>query len=137
MQNIQKMEINREVGFRYNIGKPKWSLMHYKSMEPMIRVLEYGAHKYTLYEDEDGNIIKGSEVTQQEVIDRKLKVHLTGKENWKKPLDLVEIMESMQRHVAAIMDGEEFDSESGISHMGHIQCNAMFYNYHKAKLNGK
>lgn len=130
------MEINTNIGFRYNAGKPKWSLMHYKSMEPMIRVLEYGAHKYTLFKDEDGNIIKGSEVTQQEVIDRKLKVHLTGKENWKKPLDLVEIMESMQRHVAAIMDGEEFDAESGISHMGHIQCNAMFYNFHKARQNG-
>lgn len=129
------MEINTEIGFRYNAGKPKWSLMHYKSMEPMIRVLEYGAHKYTLFADAEGNIIKGSEVTPQEVIDRGLVVHLSGRENWKKHLDLTEIMESMQRHVAAIMDGEEFDAESGASHMGHIQCNAMFFNYHKAKLN--
>ena len=85
---------------RYNEGKPKWSLVHYDSLIPMIRVLEFGAEKYE-------------------------------KENWKKELDLKEILESMQRHLAKLMDGEEFDSESGISHMGHIQCNAMFYNFHK------
>lgn len=29
----------------------------------------------------------------------------------------------------ALMDGELDDKESGLPHMGHIQCNAMFYNY--------
>lgn len=53
--------------------------------------------------------------------------------NWQKGLDLREILESQQRHLAALMDGEENDPESGLSHMGHIQCNAMFYNYHKMK----
>ena len=51
-------------------------------------------------------------------------------------MDLKEILNSMQRHLAKLMDGEEVDSESGISHMGHIQCNGMFYNYHKNKENG-
>lgn len=88
---------------RYNEGKPKWSLVHYKSLEPMIRVLEYGCLKYAPY-------------------------------NWMKPMDLTEILESMQRHLAALMDGEIFDAESGISHMGHLQCNAMFYNYHYERL---
>ena len=91
---------------RYNEGKPKWSLVHYDSLIPMIRVLEFGAEKYE-------------------------------KENWKKELDLKEILESMQRHLAKLMDGEEFDSESGISHMGHIQCNAMFYNFHKERVKNK
>jgi len=50
--------------------------------------------------------------------------------NWKKKLDRSEILESMQRHLAALMDGQEIDAETGESHMGHIQCNAMFYNYH-------
>lgn len=50
-------------------------------------------------------------------------------DNWKKGLDKKEILESMMRHLAALMDGEGTDPESGISHMGHIQCNAMFYNY--------
>lgn len=91
-----------KVSDRYNEGKPKWGLVHYESLVPMIKVLEFGAIKYS-------------------------------PENWKKGLDTKEILESMQRHLAALMDGEELDKESGISHMGHIQCNAMFYNYHKNK----
>lgn len=88
---------------RYNEGKPKWSLVHYESIVPMIRVLEFGALKY-------------------------------APDNWKKSMDLKEILNSIQRHLAKLMDGEENDPESGISHMGHIQCNAMFYNYHKNKI---
>jgi hypothetical protein len=33
-------------GLRYNTGKRKWGLVHYKSLEPMIEVLEFGAKKY-------------------------------------------------------------------------------------------
>lgn len=89
-----------EKASRFNEGKPRWSLVHYESLVPMIRVLEFGAKKYAPF-------------------------------NWQKPMDLKEILESMQRHLAALFDGEENDIESGVSHMGHIQCNAMFYNYHK------
>lgn len=32
---------------RYNTGKPSWSLVDFKSLEPMVKVLEYGAIKYT------------------------------------------------------------------------------------------
>ena len=93
---------NQEKGTRHNEGKPKWSLVDYKSIEPMIRVLEWGSEHY-------------------------------GPNNWKKGLDPVEILESMQRHLAALMDGEELDKETNLSHMAHIQCNAMFYNYMKNK----
>ena len=99
-ENLKKMIESGEKALRYNEGKPQWSLVHFKSLEPMVRVLEFGAKKY-------------------------------ARKNWQKPLDPDEILESMQRHLAALFDGEEFDSESGISHMGHIQCNAMFYNYHR------
>ncbi len=87
-----------EKGLRYNNGKRKWSLVHFKSLEPMVQVLEFGALKYS-------------------------------PENWKKGLDKKEILESMMRHLTALMDGETIDSESLISHIGHIQCNAMFYSY--------
>ena len=97
--------IDTDKALRYNEGKAKWSLVHYESLVPMIKVLEFGALKY-------------------------------APKNWMKPMDETEILESMQRHLAALMDGEEFDQESGVSHMGHIQCNAMFYNYHH-NLNNK
>lgn len=91
-------------GLRYNQGKLRWGLVHYQSLEPMVRVLMYGAAKYTTLE-------------------------ASGDHNWKKGLDKQEILESLQRHLAALLDGETVDPESGLSHMGHIQCNAMFYNY--------
>jgi len=95
---------NPEQAARFNEGKLQWSYIHFKSLEPMVRVLEFGAIKY-------------------------------APKNWMKRMDTTKILESMQRHLAALFDGEEVDSETGISHMGHIQSNAMFYNYHKNKEN--
>ena len=64
-----------EKALRYNEGKPKWSLVHYESIVPMIRVLEFGALKY-------------------------------APENWKKSMDLKEILNSIQRHLAKLMNGK-------------------------------
>lgn len=86
---------------RYNDGKLQWSLVHFKSLEPMVQVLEFGARKYAPH-------------------------------NWKKGLGLKKVMESMMRHVAAIMDGEVNDPETGLPHIGHIMCNAMFWSYEHA-----
>lgn len=98
----------KEKSDRFNYGKLKWSLVHFKSLSPLVRVLMFGAKKYSI-------------------------------DNWKKGLDEKEILESLSRHLFALMDGEEFDDESGESHIGHIMCNAMFYEYHsnKIKLNDK
>lgn len=42
------MENNtEEKGLRYNDNKPKWSLVHFQSLLPMVRVLEKGAIKYS------------------------------------------------------------------------------------------
>lgn len=49
--------------------------------------------------------------------------------NWQKGLDPKEVLESLQRHIARLFDGEEIDQESGIHHIGHVMCNAMFYSY--------
>lgn len=49
--------------------------------------------------------------------------------NWTKGLSVVEICESMKRHLDAFMEGEDNDKESGISHVGHIQCNALFLSW--------
>lgn len=54
-------------------------------------------------------------------------------DNWKKGLDKKEILESMMRHLAALMDGQSKDPETNLSHMGHIMCNAMFYSYFEIK----
>lgn len=91
-------DLSEDGALRYNEGKPKWSLVHFKSLEPLVRVLMYGADKYAL-------------------------------DNWKKGLPKKEILDSMQRHMAALIDGQDTDEESGLPHIGHIMCNAMFYSY--------
>lgn len=50
--------------------------------------------------------------------------------NWQKPMKRDEVLDSMQRHLAALIDGNELDDESGLTHIGHIMANAMFYSYH-------
>ena len=49
--------------------------------------------------------------------------------NWKKGLKYTEVIESLQRHMNAFIDGEDNDQESKLSHVGHIMCNAMFLSY--------
>ena len=48
------------------------------------------------------------------------------RDNWKLGMPQNSILDSLMRHIAAIQRGEEIDPESGVSHIGHIQCNAMF-----------
>ncbi len=84
---------------RYNQWKLRWSLVDWKSIEPMVQVLEFGAKKYS-------------------------------EDNWKKPMDKKQILNSAMRHLIAMMNGEENDPESGLPHVGHLMCNAMFYSYH-------
>lgn len=95
-------ELMKSKALRYNQGKLKWSLVHFKSLEPMVRVLEAGAAKY-------------------------------APENWKKPMDKKEILECAMRHLAAIMDGEEFDPETNQPHAAHVMCNMKFYIFHSGK----
>lgn len=93
------MESNTDKALRYNEGKVQWSLVDFPSLEPMVRVLEFGMKKY-------------------------------AKDNWKKHMDLDKILDSTMRHIAALNSGESIDPESGLPHIGHIMCNAMFYSFH-------
>lgn len=119
--------MSQEKALRYNQGKPKWSLVDFKSLEPLVKVMEYGAHKYSTFSD-GVKTYKGSEISEKDSVS--LTLIDSGKENWKKGLDKKEVLESLTRHLFALMDGEEFDRESGCSHIGHIMANAMMYNYH-------
>lgn len=46
--------------------------------------------------------------------------------NWRAGLPYTETVASMLRHVAKFMQGEDIDPETGLPHVDHIQCNAMF-----------
>jgi hypothetical protein len=49
-------------------------------------------------------------------------------------MDLKEIEESAMRHLTAIIDGEDFDPETGELHIGHLMCNCLFWSYQYNKL---
>lgn len=98
LSKIAELEENGELASRFNTGKSKWSLVDMDALEPMVKVLEFGAQKY------EAN-------------------------NWKKGLPFTQILDSLLRHTQAIMRGEDIDQESGLPHIGHIMCNAMFLSY--------
>lgn len=113
-----------EQALRYNEGKTQWSLLPWDQLESMIKVLEYGAHKYSVFQDDKGNLIKGKDVT---VADSKsLKLISSGRDNWKKGFPINELWDSNLRHTRSLMTGELLDQESGLPHIGHILCNVVF-----------
>lgn len=114
-------------GLRYNQGKIKWSLVYFKGLESMVRVLMYGAHKYSIFKNKKGKLIKGIDISLEQA--SKLTLIESGADNWRKGLNRKEILESQMRHLTALINGEEIDPESGQPHQAHIQCNSMFYNY--------
>jgi hypothetical protein len=116
-----------EYGLRYNENKPQWSLVDFDSLESMVKVLEYGAHKYSIFEDDNGKQYKGSEITKEQAC--KLTQIYSGKDNWKNGMPVSKIMESLLRHAFALLRGEFADEESGQEHIGHLMCNAMFVSY--------
>lgn len=52
--------------------------------------------------------------------------------NWAKGLSYSETIDSMERHIVALKRGEDIDPESGLPHIDHIQCNAMFLSHFMA-----
>jgi len=99
------MENQTDKALRFNEGKLKWNLVDFKSIEPLVKVLEFGSTKYEVG-------------------------------NWKKDMDLDDILNSMLRHVIELADGYYTDKESGEPIVGHIMTNCMFFEYHiKKKLN--
>jgi hypothetical protein len=46
--------------------------------------------------------------------------------NWKKGLTPNEIIDSLLRHLMSYQSGEVLDPESGLPHVDHVLCNAVF-----------
>lgn len=46
--------------------------------------------------------------------------------NWHKGLKHTEICDSLLRHLSSYLAGEDIDEESGLRHVDHLLCNAIF-----------
>ena len=129
---------------RYNQNKRKWSLLHFPAIEELIKILEFGAFKYTIFINKDqvkakeqgeitgANLIAYHGSIEQAVLVANKHYHVisTGRDNWKKGLPPEEILESGMRHIVSLMEGEIMDEESKLHHAAHAMCNMMFYMYY-------
>ena len=90
-------------------GKPDWSLVPFEALEGMVRVLEFGANKYSR-----NNWMTGGGFSYRRVLT------------------------ACMRHLFSYLGGEDKDPESGLSHIHHAQCNLLFlamYITNKEKFN--
>jgi hypothetical protein len=76
VDDFEKALIERDQALRYNQGKLSWSMVDFDSLEGLVRVLEYGAKKYS-----KDNWKKGMPVTQvSESLMRHLFAFLRGED---------------------------------------------------------
>ena len=91
---------DKQVFIKNDKQKPRMELLDPDFMVGVAQVLTFGAVKYDAY-------------------------------NWQKADDegIERIKGAMLRHQMAYMNGEIHDPETGLNHMYHISCNAMFLAY--------
>lgn len=86
----------KEDGIKNDSEKLPMGLLPFESLEEIAKVLDYGAKKYS-------------------------------KNNWKfVPDGKARYEDALLRHFSAYKRGEEFDPESGLKHISHMACNALF-----------
>lgn len=84
-------------GIKDSKGKTRWSLVPFDALEPVVRVLEFGAK--TKY----------------------------APDNWKYVKEKASYGDAIIRHWQKyFIENEEFDLESDQSHLAHIICDALF-----------
>lgn len=90
------MDDNKKPGMKFDDVKHRWDLLPLDAVESIVEVMTFGANKY-------------------------------APNNWKY-LDNAEsrYKAALLRHVAAIDKGEVKDPDSGLPHIAHAACNALF-----------
>jgi len=92
---------------RYNKGKLKYGLIPSTALREIAKVYTLGAHKYTIYKDEQGKEILGKDISfakssNYEIVD-------SGDDNWRKGQLWTDVMESVKRHIQDWEDGSDLD----------------------------
>lgn len=92
----KKYSTEEEKSFKNDLGKPMMNLLPFESLESVAMILNHGAKTY-------------------------------GKNTWQKVENAKERYEAaLLRHLTAHKKGEKTDKESGLSHLAHMACNALF-----------
>jgi len=99
MNNTNKLELKSKEGVKYDSGKPRMDLLRLEVEKEIAKVLTFGAEKY-------------SENGWQTV-----------------PNAEKRYFAALLRHLTAYQLGEEYDEESGLSHLSHAGCCLHFMIY--------
>ena len=94
--------MSNEGSVKFDKDKPRMELLPLVALEEVAKVMTFGAAKYA----DDG--WKG----------------LPDKER--------RYLGALLRHLTAIQKGEEIDPDSGLPHISHVACNALFLTYFEA-----
>jgi hypothetical protein len=95
-QPISASQGKGRVGVKDDGGKLMWSLLPWKALQGLVKVLTFGAKKYS---PEGWRTVPDA------------KARYTA---------------ALLRHLYALNVGEKIDSESGLRHIDHLLCNAAF-----------
>lgn len=106
---------------RYNSAKLRYDLVPQQPLKDLVEVYSKGAHKYTLYKNEEGKVVKGSEILWED--SRKYEVVDDGGENWRKGLSWKSTIASAKRHIESFLMGEDNDPELGTRHLANACWN--------------
>lgn len=99
----------KEKGRRYNKGKLRYELFPPFAKKAIVEVYTKGAHKYSIYKDKEGNLIKGMDIPFEDRGKYELVDDASG--NWRNGFSWTETLASIKRHEAAFEIGEDFDPE--------------------------
>ena len=103
----QEMEwISLSEGIKYDDNKLDWSLLPFKQVEEVVKVLQLGAKKY-------------APDNWQYVQPYKLRY-----------------FNAAMRHLISWFKGERYDAESGINHLAHAICCLLFMMWHDMEREG-
>jgi len=100
---------------RYNKGKIRYELIPEFALKDVAEVYTKGAHKYSMYKKDNGDIIKGSEIPFKESFNYELIED--GSSNWRLGLPWMDMIASVERHIRSFKQGEDIDPDLGTKHL--------------------
>ncbi len=119
---------------KYDQSKLPWDLLPFKATEGMLRVLKYGARKYTVCGACGGKVYTNPRLdgdTDTEQCPKCKSINLiSGEHNWRKGFKWTRLIAASFRHLVAIAKGEDIDPESGLPHVDHLACCVAFLSEH-------
>lgn len=113
--------MSKEKARRYNKGKIRKVLFPSYAKRLIDEVYTKGAHKYSIYKDSNGNLIKGKDIPIEQVGNYEMVDD--AKDNWKKGLSWMDTLDSHDRHIEAFLDSEDVDPELGTYHLANAAWN--------------